>query len=200
MRKIGLLSITPSTFNLSESIKEIVKKREYRDVFYLNDSSFTCQPDDFIETECLNSKYIQFISNKLKNYNKDIIGLQVFDNDFKQEDIGLFSAISSMNAIVISTAYIKSDIEKVMKHRIIVTLLHELGECMANLLGYTHFTLVFANHNGDCVFHPRSKRLFEWIRKDDTKFMANYKDSLPEYYCPRCSEIIQEGLELWHEI
>ena len=199
MRKIGLLSITPCTFNLFEVLEEIIKNEEYRNTFYIDDSSFSCYPTDFIEQECLNIKYIPYLSSKLKNYNKDIIGVQVLDNDFKQEDIGLFSAIGRKNAIVVSTRYIKSDNREVMKHRIIVTLLHEIGEGIAHLLGYTHFTLVLAKHVGECVFHPRNNDLFEWIRKGDSRFIAKYKDSLPEYYCSRCSEIIKEGIKLWHE-
>ena len=198
MRKIGLVSITPSTYDISEILKDIIKINEFKGVMYTCDTSIHSDPQDFINTEYLNSKYILFLSSKLKTYDKDIIGLQVIDNNFKQEDIGLFSAISTRNVILISTIYIKSNNIEIMRHRIIVTLLHELGEIIAQLLGYTHFTLVLAKHVGDCVFHPRDKQLFDWIRKGDYRFIAKYKDSLPEYYCSRCSEIIKEGLELWH--
>lgn len=200
MRKIGLISINPSTFDLSEVIKEIIIKKEYKNILYFKNSSFTCDPKDFIEINCLNTKYITYLSSKLKEHNKEIIGLQVIDNNFRQDDIGLFSAIGSKNAILISTLYIKSDNKELMNHRMIVTLLHELGEIIAHLLGYTHFTLVLAKHAGECVFHPPNKKLFEWLRKGESRFIANYKDSLPEYYCSRCSEIIKEGIEVWHEI
>lgn len=200
MWKIGLISINPSTFDLSEVIKEIIIKKEYRNILYIKKSYFTCDPIDFIEANCLNTKYITYISSELKEYDKEIIGLQVIDNNFKQDDIGLFSAIGSKNAILISTLYIKSDNRELMKHRLMVTLLHELGEIFAHLLGYTHFTLVLAKHNGDCIFHPPNKKLFERIRTGESRFIANYKDSLPEYYCSRCSEIIKEGIEVWHEI
>lgn len=200
MRKIGLITINPSTFDLSEVIKEIIIKNEYKNILYCKKSSFTCDPKDFIENNCLNTKYIAYLSSNLKEYNKEIIGLQVIDNNFKQDDIGVFSAIGSKNSILISTLYIKSDNRERMKHRMIVTLLHELGENIAHLLGYTHFTLVLAKHDGECVFHPPNKKLFEWIRKGKFKYIAKYKDSLPEYYCSRCSEIIKEGIEVWHEI
>ncbi len=200
MWKIGLISINPSTFNLSEVIKEIVIKKEYKDILYIKKGSFTCDPENFVEMDYLNTNYITYISSELKQYDKNIIGLQVIDIDFKQDDIGLFSAIGSKNAILISTIYIKSANREQIKHRMIVTLLHELGEIFAHLLGYTHFTLVLAKHVGECVFHPPNKKLFEWIRKGESKFIADYKDSLPEYYCSRCSEIIREGIEMWHEI
>jgi len=200
MWKIGLISINPSTFDLSEVINEIIIQKEYKNILYFKKSSFTCVPEDFIEMNCLNTNYISFISTELEKYNKKIIGLQVIDINFKQDDIGLFSAIGSKNAILISTLYIKSDNRELMKHRMIVTLLHELGEIFAHLLGYTHFTLVLANHTGECVFHPPNKKLFERIKKGESKFIANYKDSLPEYYCSRCSKIIREGIGMWREI